>query len=138
MIERVSDEHDRSDETDRAPHSYASVALGAFAEMREQYERAKASWGGIAAYDRWFQTGANNAGIAGVGLYADHVPEFTALIAADNYEMPRFFDDVKMLAGMPKGEREARLAALGKPAAVAASDSLGARLLAPATSPTLP
>ncbi|HZQ63481.1 MAG TPA: aminopeptidase [Casimicrobiaceae bacterium] len=112
----------------------------AFAEMREQYERAKASWGGIAAYDRWFQTGANNAGIAGVGLYADHVPEFAALIAADNFDMPRFFEDVKMLAQLPKGQREARLAALGKPRAVAASsDTLGARLLAPVnTSATLP
>jgi len=113
----------------------------AFTEMREQYERAKASWGGIAAYDRWFQTGANNAGIAGVGLYADHVPEFAALIAADNYDMARFYEDVKMLAKLPKGSREARLAALGKPAALAVSgESLGARLLAPAaaTPPTLP
>jgi len=112
----------------------------AFAEMRDNYERAKAGWGGIAAYDRWFQTGANNAGIAGVGLYADHVPEFAALIALDNHDMPRFYDDVKRLAKMSKGQREQRLAALVKPAALAGNDaSLGNRLLAPQpTSPTLP
>lgn len=111
----------------------------AFAEMREQYERAKAGWGGIAAYDRWFQTGANNAGIAGVGLYADHVPEFAALIAADHHDMPRFYEDVKALAKMPKGAREQRLAALAKPAAIAGNDSLGNRLLnAQPTPATLP
>ncbi|MDQ6620790.1 MAG: aminopeptidase [Pseudomonadota bacterium] len=103
----------------------------AFAEMREQYERAKAGWGGIAAYDRWFQTGANNAGIAGVGLYADHVPEFAVLIAAHQHDMPRFYDEVKALAKLPKPARETRLAALARPAAIAGSNSLGSRLLAP-------
>jgi predicted aminopeptidase len=107
----------------------------AFADMREQYERAKAGWGGIAAYDRWFQTGANNAGIAGVGLYADHVPEFAALIAVDNHDMPRFYEDVKALAQLPKGQRETRLAALAKPRAIAGNDTLGSRLLAPETVP---
>ena len=112
----------------------------AFAEMRENYERAKAGWGGIAAYDRWFQTGANNAGIAGVGLYADHVPEFAALIAANNHDMPRFYDEVKALARLPRGEREHRLAMLAKPSAIAGNDkTLANRLLAPqATPPTLP
>ncbi len=97
----------------------------AFAEMRAQYERAKAGWGGLAAYDRWFTTGANNAGIAGVGLYADHVPEFAALIAADHYDMPRFYEDVKSLAALPKGQRERRLAGLARPATVAGNDATG-------------
>ena len=111
----------------------------AFAEMREQYERAKAGWGGLAAYDRWFQTGANNAGIAGVGLYADHVAEFAALIVANDHDMIRFYDDVKTLAKLPKGMREQRLAALAKPAAIAGNDSLGNRLLNAAPTPaTLP
>jgi predicted aminopeptidase len=91
-----------------------------FAEMRENYERAKAGWSGLAAYDRWFQREANNAAIAGVGLYADHVAEFAALIAVNGYDMPRFYEDVKALAQLPKGQRGARLAALAKPASVAA------------------
>lgn len=97
---------------------------GIFASMREQYERAKAGWSGLAAYDRWFQREANNAAIAGVGLYADHVAEFAALIAADGYDMPRFYEDVKALAALPKGRREARLAELGRPRALAGNDAV--------------
>ena len=102
-----------------------------FAEMREQYEHAKAGWSGLAAYDRFFNREANNAAIAAVGLYADYVPQFAALIAANRYDMGRFFDDVKVLATLPKHQREARLAALARPAAVAGNGTLGPSLLAP-------
>lgn len=107
----------------------------AFADMRAQYERLKAGWGGLAAYDRWIATGANNAGIAGVGLYADHVAEFAALIAANHHDLPRFFEDVKMLASMAKPQREARLAALVRPAAVAGNTVASPPLLSTSSSP---
>ncbi len=110
--------------------------------MRAEYERMKAGWGGIPAYDRWFATAANNAGIASVGLYADHVPEFTALIAHDNHDMRRFYQHVRELAAMAPSQRQALLASFAPPSPVASAADIvpvasvpAAPLLATGSSP---
>ncbi len=84
----------------------------AFAAMRADYEVLKAKWGGGAAFDRWFAAGANNAGIAASALYADRVPQFRALLAAEGGDLPRFYARVKVLAELPKSDREAALMAI--------------------------
>jgi predicted aminopeptidase len=81
-----------------------------FAAMRAEYERMKAGWDGVPAFDRWFAAGANNAGIAAAGLYADHVPAFAALLAAEGGDLPRFYGRVRALAALPKAERDVALA----------------------------
>jgi len=81
----------------------------AFAEMRAEYERRKAGADAIPAFDRWFVAGANNAGIAAAGLYADRVPDFSALLAADQGDLGRFYDRVKALAALPKAQRDVAL-----------------------------
>jgi predicted aminopeptidase len=83
----------------------------AFVSMRSEYERIKAGWDGAPAYDRWFESGANNAGIAAAGLYADRVPQFARLLAAEGGDLPRFYSRVKALAGLEKVDREAALSA---------------------------
>jgi predicted aminopeptidase len=85
----------------------------AFAQMRAEYDELKAGWDGAPAFDRWFAGGANNAGIAAIGLYSDRVPQFRALLDAEGGDLPRFYAQVKLLAAMPKPEREAALAAYG-------------------------
>jgi predicted aminopeptidase len=82
----------------------------AFAAMRAEYDVMKAGWGGQPAFDRWFAGGANNAGIAAVGLYSDRVPQFRALLAAEGGNLPRFYARVKALAALPRAERDAALA----------------------------
>jgi predicted aminopeptidase len=82
----------------------------AFAAMRADYETLKVGWNGVPAFDRWFAAGANNAGIAAAGLYADRVAQFTALLAAESGDFGRFYTRVKELAAMPKVDREAVLA----------------------------
>ena len=88
----------------------------AIARMREGYERAKAGDLGLAGYDRWFAgpngAGPNNASIASVALYTGQVPAFRALLAAEGRDLPRFYDRVKVLAALPKRERDEALAAL--------------------------
>ena len=64
-------------------------------DMRADYERMKAAWGGGPAFDRWFAAGANNAGIAASGLYNDRVPQFAALLASEGGDLPRFYARVK-------------------------------------------
>ncbi len=83
----------------------------AFAAMHTEYDRLKTTWGGAPAFDRWFASGANNAGIAALGLYADRVPQFAALLATEGRDLPRFYAEVKTLAKLPKAEREPALAA---------------------------
>ncbi len=83
----------------------------AFAAMRESYDRIRSRWDGAPGFDRWFAGGANNAGIVAAGLYADRVPQFAALLAAEGGDLPRFYERVKVLAALPRPEREAELAA---------------------------
>jgi predicted aminopeptidase len=83
-----------------------------YAEMQEEYRRLKASWGGYAGYDRWFGGKLNNATLASVSLYTELVPAFTALLAQEGGDLPRFYAAVKQLAKLPKDERDARLRSL--------------------------
>jgi predicted aminopeptidase len=55
----------------------------AFKAMRTSYETLKSNVEGAQGFDRWFATGANNAGIAASALYDDRVPQFAALLAAE-------------------------------------------------------
>jgi predicted aminopeptidase len=96
----------------------------AFAAMRAEYDRLKAGWGGVPAFDRWFAGGANNAGIVAAGLYADRVPQFRALLAAEGGDLPRFYGRVRSLADLPKAERDAALAAVAPDASGAATHPL--------------
>jgi len=96
----------------------------AFATMRAGYEPIKAEWGGAPVFDRWFADGANNAGIVAAGLYADRVAQFTALLAQEGGDLPRFYGRVRDLAGMPREERDRILAALAPEAPAAPVGSL--------------
>ena len=87
----------------------------AFAELRSSYEARKAATGGGVSFDRWFAGGANNAGIAAMALYADRVPQFAALLAAENGDLPRFYARVKALGALPPAEREPALLAAVRP-----------------------
>jgi len=86
-----------------------AAKAAAFADMRAEHDRMKAAADGAPVFDRWFAAGANNAGIAAAGLYADRVAPFRALLAAEGGDLPRFYARVKALAALPKAERDAAL-----------------------------
>jgi len=94
------------------------------AEMDADYRALKASWGGFAGYDRWFDGGVNNAKLASVATYEELVPAFRALLAQEQGDLPRFYAAVKALAKLDKPERDRELAALAEPKRGAA-DSRG-------------
>ncbi|HEX5863221.1 MAG TPA: aminopeptidase [Casimicrobiaceae bacterium] len=81
--------------------------------LRSEYASLKREWGGFGAYDYWFAQGPNNASLAAVGLYAQKVPQFQALLASEGGDLARLYARVKTLAGMPKAERDTALAAAG-------------------------
>ena len=91
-----------------------------FAGMRDGYERAKAGEPGLAGYDRWFAgvagAGPNNASISSVALYTGQVPAFKELLAEEGNDLGRFYARVKVLAALPKKERDGTLAAAARQA----------------------
>jgi predicted aminopeptidase len=83
-----------------------------FAELKAEYAALKASWGGFAGYDRYFAQELTNAHLASVGAYNILVPAFDALLVREGGDFPRFYAEVRRLARLPKGDREAELRGL--------------------------
>ena len=86
-----------------------------FAELEDDYQRLKDSWGGFKGFDRWFEDKPNNALLASVSIYTRKVPAFQALLARENGDMPRFYAAVKDLARLGKKERAAAIERLMPP-----------------------
>jgi predicted aminopeptidase len=80
------------------------------AQMRADYARLKAEWGGYAGYDA-FIARANNATLAVQGAYNDLVPDFERLFERNGRDFDKFYAEVKRLAALPKDERRATLRA---------------------------
>lgn len=83
-----------------------------FAELKAEYSELRASWGGFPGYDRYFAQDLTNAHLASVGAYNVLVPAFDALLAREGGDLTRFYFEVRRLARLPKGEREAELEGL--------------------------
>jgi predicted aminopeptidase len=81
------------------------------ARMHSEYATLKAErWGGFAGYDTWFAN-ANNAYFAVLAAYTELVPEFERLFESQGRQFPRFYAEVRRIAGLPKDQRRAALAA---------------------------
>jgi predicted aminopeptidase len=71
-------------------------------ELRQNYARLKARWGGAASgYDYWFSEPINNAKLNTVSAYYDLKPAFEALLEAQGGDMEKFYHAVGDLARMP-------------------------------------
>ena len=101
--------------------------------LRARYAELKASWGGYAGYDAWFDSGLNNARIASVATYQRLVPALRVMLADAGDDLPRFYADVEALGKLSAEERGQRLEAL---LVRAASASL--RLIRRATGDSVP
>ena len=99
-------------ETGGAAERQRSAKAELFAALRRDYAALKASWGGHAGYDRIIGADFNNAGLIAFGLYSELVPAFTALLAAEQHDLQRFYRRVSALAGLGKEDRRCALARL--------------------------
>lgn len=78
------------------------------ADTRQSYDTLKAGWNGYAGYDRLFSdtpNGLNNALLGSVAAYADHVPQFLALLERLNGDFPAFYAAVRRCAAESEAER---------------------------------
>jgi predicted aminopeptidase len=83
-----------------------------FAELKDEYQVLRASWGGFAGFDRWFAQPLTNAHLASVGTYTDLLPAFRALLRQQEGDLGRFYAATRNLASLPRNERNARLSQL--------------------------
>jgi predicted aminopeptidase len=89
------------------------------ASLQSDYERLKVErWDGFAGYDRFFANGVNNANLASVAAYTELVPAFSALLAREGGDLPRFYAAARALAQLPRAERLAALERLAPEVAV--------------------
>jgi predicted aminopeptidase len=95
-----------------------------FADMRDEYTHLKANWHGYTGYDNWFGTTLNNAKLNAVGTYYDLVPAFTQLLASQEGSLKAFYAECRILARLPKSERNRRILSL-QPPAVAETSPVG-------------
>jgi predicted aminopeptidase len=79
----------------------------AFAQMRTDYERNKAAWGGVTDYDAWFAQPLNNAQLASVTTYRRWLPALVWYI--DAHGLDDFYTQMDALAQLDPAERERRL-----------------------------
>lgn len=83
-----------------------------FDEMREDYQRLKAQWGGQGHYDAWFAQDLNNAHLVSLGTYHRYVPAFQAMLARTQGDLDAFYQSVEALGRLPETERTAAITTL--------------------------
>jgi predicted aminopeptidase len=113
------DEVYRSDAPDDVKRERKAALM---ARMRADYEALKAGpWKGFAGYDGFFAK-ANNASLGMQAAYLDWVPSFEALFDREGGDFTRFYAAVRLLAALPRTEREASLRALAPASSSTASN----------------
>jgi predicted aminopeptidase len=76
-----------------------------FADLRQNYERLKISWGGYTGYDDWFNHELNNAQLNTIANYYDFLPAFKRLLELNNGDMEKFYPEVERLSKINKDQR---------------------------------
>ena len=82
------------------------VKLAMFAELQRSYDLARLRDPGLGGYAQWFSQHVGNAKLAAVGVYADRVPAFRAMLQEERGDLPRFYARVRELGNRRKCQRE--------------------------------
>ena len=68
--------------------------------MKHEYQQLKTGWSGYSGYDEWMSSNLNNARIASVSMYQQHVPAFRALLKQHKGELMDFYDAARRIGAM--------------------------------------
>ena len=82
-----------------------AVKAKIFSELRAEYARQAAAGKLGDDYRRWFERDLNNARLAPIGVYHEHVAAFQALLAEANGNLAAFYRAADTIAGRPRAER---------------------------------
>ncbi len=78
-------------------------------QLTSAHEQLKKRWGGSSDYQQWFDQPLNNAQLNTVATYFDWVPALETQLKALNYDLERFYERCRELAGLTIAQREAQL-----------------------------
>lgn len=95
-----------SDLLDEAKRAAKAAVM---AELKRTYLARQAARREVPVYRQWLEDGLNNAKLASLALYTQHVPAFEAMLAAEGGDLPSFYRRVVRLAALPPAERQAEL-----------------------------
>ena len=83
-----------------------------FARIDAEYKSLKVSWNGDSSYDEWMRIDLNNAKIASVSTYHDHVAAFMSILEQHDNDFAAFYAAVGKIAQLESTERMACLSAI--------------------------
>ncbi len=78
-------------------------------ELQTDYREIKDRWDGDSTYDGWMNRDLNNAHLASLGTYYHYVPAFRALLEKHQSNLSAFYDEIRTIGDLPKGERDSIL-----------------------------
>lgn len=80
---------------EREPDNMRQEKRRLFQQLKSEYQELKVSWQGFSGYDVWFEDQLNNAKLAVLSNYYQHVPVFKRLFESCQRDMPRFLLSIK-------------------------------------------
>ncbi|MGH8508846.1 MAG: aminopeptidase [Gammaproteobacteria bacterium] len=80
---------------------------GIFTDLRERYRSVRNQWGGYSAYDEWMARDLNNAKLASIVTYREHVRAFERLFDNVKQDFREFYQRVTAIAELTPRERSA-------------------------------
>ncbi|MGD8470886.1 MAG: aminopeptidase [Desulfobacteraceae bacterium] len=80
-----------------------------FAQMKTEFWDLRSDYGGMAAYDAWFNYPLNNAQLISVSTYHNWVPAFNGILAESGGNLEKFYQKCRKLAKLKPAERNRKL-----------------------------
>lgn len=78
-----------------------------FGVLKLQYAQLKDDWNGYRGYDAWFSRTLNNAHLVSAATYYGCVPGLQRVLQSVDGDLPRFYEQARLLAKESKDAREA-------------------------------
>jgi predicted aminopeptidase len=78
-------------------------------DMKRDFARLKADWGGDTEFDAWLERPLNNAHLNSVATYYDLVPAFEELLARNGGDLEKFYQAAERLSKESRTERNEEL-----------------------------
>jgi predicted aminopeptidase len=86
-----------------------------FTQMKTEFRDLRSDYGGMAAYDAWFNHPLNNAQLISVSTYHNWVPAFDGMLAESGGNLEKFYQKCRKLAKKKPAERNRILKQYIKP-----------------------
>jgi predicted aminopeptidase len=77
--------------------------------MKTEFWDLRSDYGGMAAYDAWFNYPLNNAQLISVSTYHNWVPAFNGILAESGGNLEKFYQKCRKLAKLKPAERNRKL-----------------------------